>query len=297
MKVGADGRWVRRDHRTVPWAEGCNAGAIPNFGCGTGTINLRELRKSRSRALRLSPARNPRASLVYSAFQMKRFTLILLAALALLAPARPARALQQNIALGARLGTLGVGADAAFALNERVALRGGAGLYGFGVNLTGRFGLADNRTAELSLPSAMFTVGAEVSFGILRAGAGLLIRAGNPVYAITYGDGASIDIGGGYYTQPEVRTLATTLVSGSVAPYALLGFAPSLSRGIALLVDLGAAFPRDAGFEMSATGDPAVLGSDRFRADLESERREAEDDAGRFLSFWPIVSVGLRYRF
>ena len=46
---------------------------------------------------------------------------------------------------------------------------------------------------------------------------------------------------------------------------------------------------------MSATGDPAVLGSARFRTDLETERREAEDDAGGWLSFWPIISIGLRY--
>lgn len=226
---------------------------------------------------------------------MKRLTLVLFAVLSFLAPAQPARALQENIALGAHLGTLGMGADVGVAVNETFGLRGGAGLYGFGLDLTGRFGLADNRTAELSLPSAMFTIGAEVSSGALRAGAGLLIRAGDPVYEITYGNGASIDIGGSYYTQPEVRTLATTLVSGSVAPYALLGYGSHLSRGLGFVVDAGGAFPLDAGFEMSATGDPAVLGSARFQTDLETERRDAEDDAGGWLSFWPIVRVGLRY--
>ena len=226
---------------------------------------------------------------------MKRFTLVPFAVLSLLALAQPARALQENIALGAHLGTLGMGADVGVALNETFALRGGTGLYGFGLDLTGRFGLADNRTAELSLPNAMFTIGAEVSSGTLRAGAGLLIRSGDPVYEITYGNGAAIDIGGGYYTQPEVRTLATTLVAGSITPYALLGYGSRRSRGLGFVVDAGAAFPLDAGLEMSATGDPAVLGSARFRTDLETERLEAEDDAGGWLSFWPIISIGLRY--
>ena len=121
------------------------------------------------------------------------------------------------------------------------------------------------------------------------------MRSADPVYEITYGSGASIDVGGGYYREPEVSTLTTTLVSGSTAPYALLGFTPQLSPGIALLVDLGAAFPLDAGFEMSATGDPAVLNSSGFRVDLETERREAEDDAGVFLDVWPVISIGLRY--
>ena len=226
---------------------------------------------------------------------MKQFTLILIAALSLLTPTQPASALQENVAIGARLGTLGMGGDVVVAYNENFALRGGAGLYGFGLDLTGRFGLADNRTAELSLPSAMFTIGAEVSSGALRAGAGLLVRAGDPVHEITYGSGASIDIGGGYYTQAEVRTLATTLVSGPITPYALFGYGSHLSRGFGFVVDIGAAFPQNAGFEMAATGDPAVLGSARFQTDLEAERREAEDDAGAWLNFWPIVSLGLRY--
>ena len=226
---------------------------------------------------------------------MKRSILIVLAALALLAAARPAHALQADVALGVRLGTLGTGADVAVALNETFALRGGAGFLGFDVDVTERSNLGSNRTAELSLSDALYTVGAELSFGFLRVGAGLLVRSGDPAYEITYGNGASIDIGGGYYTEPDVRTLATTLVSGSAAPYAVLGFAPHLSDRISLFLDLGSAFPQDAGLEMSATGDPAVLSSPGFRADLETERREAEADLGGWLSFWPIVSVGLRY--
>lgn len=227
---------------------------------------------------------------------MKRFTLIVIATLAVLVRPQSACALQDNIALGARLGTLGLGADVALPLNARVAIRGGAGFLGFDVDVTERSNLASNRTAELSLPSALLTVGAEFSFGVLRAGAGLLVRSGDPAYEITYGSGASIDIGGSYYTQPDVRTLTTTLVSGSTAPYAVLGIAPMLSSDLALVVDLGAAFPRDARFEMSATGERAVLDSPGFRADLEAERREAEDDAGGWLNYWPIASIGLRYQ-
>lgn len=227
---------------------------------------------------------------------MTRSVVFVILLLSLPASARPALALQGNISVGGRVGTLGVGAEVTVALSERVAIRGGVGFLGFSVDVTERSNLAGNRTAELSLPGALYAVGAARSFGVLTAEAGLLMRSGDPAYEITYGSSASIDIGGGYYREPDVSTLTTTLVSGSIAPYALLGFAPGLSRRIALLVDLGAAFPLDAGFEMSATGDPAVLGSSGFRADLETERRDAEDDAGAFLNYWPIISIGLRYR-
>ncbi len=226
---------------------------------------------------------------------MARSAVLLVLLLSLLAVGRPVLAIQGNVSVGGRLGTLGMGLDVAMALNERVAVRGGAGLLGFNVDVTEWSNLASDRTAELSLPNALFSVGAEFPFGVLRVGAGLLIRSGEPAHEITYGSGASIDIGGGYYRQPDIRTLTTTLVSRSVAPYALLGFAPGLSRRISLLVDLGAAFPLGAGFEMSATGDPEVLGSPGFRADLEAERRETEEDAGGFLNYWPIVSIGLRH--
>ena len=226
---------------------------------------------------------------------MKRFVLVLTVALGLAVPAQPTRAMQQNIAVGGRLGTLGLGADVAVALNERVAVRGGAGFLGFDVDLTGRFGLADTRTAELSLPSALYTIGAEVSSGRLRAGAGLLFRSGDPTYEITYLSGATIDIGGGFYQHPEVRTITTTLVSGSTAPYVLFGFASNSKRGFGFVVDLGAVLHLNPKFDMAATGDPMVLNSPEFRADLATEQRQAEDDAGGFVNYWPIISMGLRY--
>lgn len=235
-------------------------------------------------------------SLSVMELSMRRSLVFFILLPSLLAGGRPALALQGNISVGGRVGTLGMGAEITVAVSERVAIRGGAGFLGFEVDVTERSNLASNRTAELSLPSALLDIGAEFSSGILKAGAGLLIRSGDPAYEITYGSGASIDIGGSYYTEPDVSTLTTTLVSGSIAPYALLGFAPDLSPGLTLVVDLGAALPLDAGFEMSATGDPAVLSSSGFRADLEAERREAEDDAGGWLNYWPIVSVGLRYQ-
>ena len=226
---------------------------------------------------------------------MRRFVLAATAALALLGPGRAA-ALQRHIDVGARIGTLGLGADVAVGLTDRIAIRGGAGFLGFDLDVTPWSDLASNRTAELSLPDALYTLGAEYSFGRVRAEAGVLVRSGDPVYTITYRSGATIDIGGGFYAEPDVRTLTTTHASRSSAPYALLGFAPELSSRLRLEVDLGAVFPLDAGFEMSATGDPTVLGSRRFFDDLETERLDAEADAGALLHVWPMFSIGLRYR-
>ncbi len=227
---------------------------------------------------------------------VKSLTLVVTAALSLSATTQSAHALQQSVALGARLGTLGIGADMTIAVNENVAFRGGAGFLGFDVDLTGMFGLASNRSAELSLPTMVYTLGAEVSSGPLRGGAGLLFRSGDPVHEITYRPGATIDIGGGFYQHPEVRSLTTTLISGSTAPYLLVGFRSRSARAFDFVLDLGAVMHFNPEFDMAATGDPAVLNSPRFRADLETERGWTEDDAASFVNFWPVVSLGVRYR-
>ena len=218
-------------------------------------------------------------------------------ALSLTAWGQPAQAMQGNIGLGVRAGTLGLGAEVVTALDERVAVRAGAGFLGFDVDLTGRFGLAGDRTAKLSLPTALLSLGVELSFasGLLRAGGGMVMRTHDPVHVITYEDGASISIGGGGYRYPEVLSVTTTLVSGTTAPYVLVGFGSNSGSGFGLVLDLGAVVHLTPRFDMTATGDPRVMNSPGFQADLETERLQTESDASTFVNFWPVVSVGLRY--
>ena len=89
--------------------------------------------------------------------------------------------------------------------------------------------------------------------------------------------------------------MTTTLVSRSTAPYVLVGIGSNAGRGFGVVLDLGAVLHLTPRFDMTATGDPAVMSSPGFRGHLELERLQAEDDAATFVTFWPIVSVGLRY--
>lgn len=218
-------------------------------------------------------------------------------ALSLTAWVSPTQALQRNVALGLRTGTLGFGAEVVTALDERVAVRAGAGFLGFDIDLTGRFGLAGNRTAELSLPTALLSLGIELSAasGLLRAGAGMVVRSDDPVHIIRYEEGASISIGGGGYRYPEVLTVTTTMTSGTAAPYLLVGLGSNSGSGLGIVLDLGAVVHLTPRFEMTATGDSQITSSPGFRGHLEAERLQAEDDAATFVNFWPVVSVGLRY--
>ena len=217
--------------------------------------------------------------------------------LSLTASIQPAHAFQGDVSLGVRAGTLGFGAEVVKPLDDRVAVRAGAGFLGFDLDLTGRFGLAGNRTAELSLPTGLLSLGVEFSFasGRLRAGGGMVMRSNDPVHVIRYESGASIRIGEGGYRYPEVLTVTTTLTSGTAAPYLLVGLGSNSARGLGLVLDLGAVLNVAPRFDMAATGDPAVMSSPGFRTDLEAERLQAEGDASFFVNVWPVVSIGLRY--
>lgn len=226
---------------------------------------------------------------------LRRFHLFLCCALSLAAAAQPARALQQGISVGGRIGTLGIGPEVAVPVGSGITIRGGAGLLGFDLDMTGRFGLADERTARLFFPDAFFTLGADVSLGGLRVGAGLLVKSEDPSYRITLDSAASIDIGAGTYAEPDVATLTTRFSWTGTAPYLLIGFGSHSGRGLGLFADIGAVILPDAGFSVTATGDSALIGSQRFMDDLELEERKVRDDAGEWINYWPIVSIGLRF--
>lgn len=207
----------------------------------------------------------------------------------------PASAMQLTI--GGRAGTLGVGAELVVITNEVVSLRAGAGFAGLDADVTTLFGLDENRKGSLAVPKSMYTLGLDFSVGNFRLGGGVLYKERNPVYALDLGDGARIDIGENTYTQPQVTSLTTTLVSGEWAPYALVGLGQHVAKGLGLFLDVGVAFLGEPELAMSATGSGRVIGSRRFRSDLTAEERSLREDAGDLVKYWPILSLGVQFGF
>lgn len=212
---------------------------------------------------------------------------------ALLATVTPAAA--QSLWLGGRAGTFGVGFDVSVAANDWFVLRGGTGGHNAHTDLTSVYRLADNRTGTLQFPKRIYTIGADIEMGNFRIGGGMLYKSEDPYYAIRLGDGATIDIGEGSYTEPEVTQLTTTLRSEPWAPYVLVGFGQHNASGLGLFLDVGVAFLEHTELRMSAKGDPSVLRSRGFRDDLRAEQRSVRDDLGDLVNFWPILNLGIRY--
>ncbi len=219
----------------------------------------------------------------------------MLAAAALLAAFAPASATAQTVWLGGRAGTLGLGFDVSIAANDWFVIRGGTGGYDTRIDVTSVSRLAENRTAWLQLPRTMYTIGADIEVGNFRIGGGMLYKDQDPHYAVALGDGATIDIGGGGYRQPDVTRLSTTVRSNPWAPYALLGLGQHNGGGLGFFLDAGVAFLEDPELTMSAEGDPSVLRSRSFDADLRAEQGSVRDDLGDLIKFWPILNFGIRY--
>lgn len=199
----------------------------------------------------------------------------------------PGRAEAQQIGVGGRVGTLGLGAEAAVALTDRVVVRGGLGLMPVEPSLT-----VSDIDVTLELPT-WYNVGVDLYVtGAMRIGGGLLFKADDPTLTGVFT--TDQDIGGQTFTPQEIGTLIAVIDSKGQVPYALIGFGKHTAPGVGLFFDLGVAFLGAPDFRLSAEGGTLSDDSGPFRDALDAEAAQFEEDSGRYLEFWPILSLGLR---
>lgn len=202
----------------------------------------------------------------------------------------PAAVSAQGLGIAARAGTLGVGAEIALGLTDAFVIRGGLGLTPLEPSLT-----IDDIDFTLTLPETWFNVGADLYLGgSFRIGGGMLFKADDFSIVGEITGSTTIEIGDERYDATQVSQLRGTLDSEKQAPYVLIGFGKHTSSGIGLFLDLGAAFLGDSNVILTATGDPAVVNSPEFQAELRKQETNIEDDFASYIKIWPIVNIGLR---
>ncbi|MHC4227949.1 MAG: hypothetical protein ACYSWW_07425 [Planctomycetota bacterium] len=106
----------------------------------------------------------------------------------------------------------------------------------------------------------------------------------------------SEEIGGVVYTAAEIGTLFGSIEVEDVAPYIGIGWGNALNDGRrwGFYCDFGVAFTNSPDVDLSANG---TMASDpTFRANLTREREDIEDDLKPF-KFYPVISLGLFFRF
>jgi hypothetical protein len=208
-------------------------------------------------------------------------TTLLLAALLGLSPAASAQ-----VGVGIRAGTLGLGADVAFALSPNVQVRGGGAIQPWNPTFT-----ISDIEYTVTLPGTFVNIGIDLFpiGGGFRIGGGLLYKPDDISISGKFTD--NVDIGGRSYTGSEVGTLTGTVSSKTTVPYVMIGFGKHASSGIGLFLDLGAALVGEQALTLTATG--TVSSNPQFIADLEGERLDAEYSSNK-VRIYPMVNLGLR---
>lgn len=215
--------------------------------------------------------------------KMRPFVLLIAACAAV-----PPSAGAQSLGIAGRVGTLGLGGEAAIGLTDRLVIRGGLGLTPSMLEPRATF---DDLEVDLILPN-WYNVGVDLYLnGAMRLGGGVLFKSDDPSLVGEFN--APQDIGGTTFTPDEIGKLEGVIDSSDRVPYVLLGFGKHTAPGIGLFLDLGVAFLGEPDVRLTSSG--GTLSNDpTMQNALDQEAEDFEADMRTYLRFWPILSLGLR---
>ncbi|HEY1075586.1 MAG TPA: hypothetical protein VGE51_02775 [Fontimonas sp.] len=213
-------------------------------------------------------------------------------------------------AAGLRVGSGGIVVEYAHRLNDYVDLRGG---YAFGSFNRDFNEDGIDYDGDIRFKAAQAMIDIKPFAGGFRVSAGLYSSAPE-VTLETVGNNDQYEIGGREYT--ATGRLDGDIDFGSAAPYLGLGWGGTTGgSGFGLSFDAGVMFAAAPSVALRAQGDACestlipcdptgptgfdVNSNDpravEFRNQLDNERAEVEEDI-EDLRYWPVVSLGLHYR-
>jgi hypothetical protein len=109
----------------------------------------------------------------------------------------------------------------------------------------------------------------------------------------------NIEIGDQTYTPQQAGTLTGEVTFKKMAPTVMLGWGGKLKGGLHFGAEIGLMLQGSPKVSVSSTGalanDQTAAGQ-QFRAELQQEVDEAEEDAKDFKA-WPVLQLHLSYRF
>jgi hypothetical protein len=199
----------------------------------------------------------------------------------------PQQVASQEFGVGARVGFLGLGGEAALGITDALVVRGGFGVFPFEIKDE-----VEDVRYTITPPSSVATIGVDLypGGGFFRFMGGVMIRTGDWELQSDDLANSGVEIGDGTYN--EAGTLSGILETSSAAPFLGIGFGRHTSPGFGITVDLGVAYSSEASIEFEADGP--IRNVPGFLEDLEREEQNFNDEAGGAIKFWPIVSVGIK---
>ena len=199
-----------------------------------------------------------------------------------------------DTALGLKVGTLGAGVEFTMEAAENINLRLGANYF----KLNREIDVEDN-AYDMDLKLNSFTALADwyVTDSAFRVTAGAFINenglTGTSLASNTY------EIGDTVYTNTEVGTLTADVGFKSIAPYLGIGWGNPLADDSdwSFMVDLGVVFAGKPTLDLMTVGG-TLSNNPILLADIEQTEQDFRDtDEIGYLKYYPVISVGLNYRF
>ena len=196
-------------------------------------------------------------------------------------------------ALGAKIGTTGLGLDLTFGISRWINLRGGFNYGSFTWSMD-----LDDVDYDMDVDMVGFPLLVDLHpFGNhFRISGGLYVQPGTQA-DIEATPSGNVQIGSHTYPPDVVGTLSGEIEADAVAPYLGIGFGNATAEDqlLTFMLDIGLIFQSyDASLTSDGAGMTAKL--DTFREDIEKEESNLQKDVDDF-SVYPVLTLGLAWHF
>jgi hypothetical protein len=209
--------------------------------------------------------------------------------LVLLAALLPGIAAAEGVAVGAKLSTLGYGAELSTPLSDGFNAR--LGLNQFTYSRTGTTSDVDY-DVKLKLQTVAAIADWHPFEGVFRMSLGYVYDNNRIEMTGKPSAGGTYDFNGTPYAVTDVKG---KLSFNKGAPYIGLGWGNPVAKDSnwGFSFDIGAMYQGKPKLSLSANGCTAISGC---AANLEAERAKAESDLGSY-KWWPVIALGVSYKF
>lgn len=196
-------------------------------------------------------------------------------------------------ALGAKIGTTGLGLDFTFGVSRWLNLRGG---FNYG-SFTWSLDLDDvDYDMDVNMVGFPLLVDLHPFANHFRISGGLFIQPGTEA-DIEATPGNNVQIGSHTYPPEVVGKLSGKIEADAVAPYLGIGFgnATDEEQLLTFMLDLGVVIES---YDVSLTSDGAGMTAklDTFREDVAQEEANLKKDLDDF-KIYPVLTLGLAWHF
>ena len=203
-----------------------------------------------------------------------------------------------EIAAYAKAGTLGIGGGIATNITDSIHIRGEYTALGYSPSNISTDDVTykpdlDLRAGALLLDWHPFSGTFRVTGGVVANGNQLKVK-GEPAAGSTY------TFNGVTYTSAQIGSLDGKVDFNSTAPYLGIGWGDALDKAghFSFLADIGVMFQGSPKVKLNATCGSAVSPSQcaQIAGNVAAEEKKLEDEVSDY-KYWPVLSLGVGYRF